>query len=69
MLVSPRLAKPPEFITCEECGGTAILKRRTIDAFKRDGSEAWTFECVDCMCHTQRSKNPDSPELMPHRAR
>jgi DNA-directed RNA polymerase subunit RPC12/RpoP len=33
---------------CEECGGYAFLSRRALDAFKRDGSEIWTYECADC---------------------
>jgi Zn ribbon nucleic-acid-binding protein len=67
MVASPLLTRPPEFITCEACGGTALLKRRTIDAFRRNGSEIWTFECVDCMYHMQRAKNSDGLELIPLR--
>jgi len=63
MVASPSLtrqAKSITPITCEECGGTALLRRRTIDAFKRDGSETWTFECVDCSYQMQKSKKvPD----------
>ena len=61
MVASSLLIKPSTFLTCEECGGTALLKRRTIDAFNRNGSEVWIFECVDCLYHMQRSKIPDSP--------
>jgi hypothetical protein len=66
MVASPLPTRPQEsVITCEECGGTALLKRRTIDAFRRNGSEIWTFECVDCMYHMQRLKNPEGLALTP----
>ncbi len=40
---------------CEKCGGYAFLARCAPDAFKRDGSEIWTYECVDCEHKMQRS--------------
>lgn len=52
-LRGPALAITP--ITCEACHGAALLRRRTIDASKRDGSETWTFECVDCSYQMQQS--------------
>jgi hypothetical protein len=45
-------------IVCEECGGDALLRRRTIDTFKQDGSEIWTFECIDCRYHMQQLRQP-----------
>ena len=39
---------------CEKCEGYAFLTRSLPDAFKRDGSEIWTFECVDCGHAMQR---------------
>jgi hypothetical protein len=39
---------------CEKCGGYAFLARTAPDAFKRDGSEIWTYECVDCDHRMQR---------------
>jgi DNA-directed RNA polymerase subunit RPC12/RpoP len=32
-------------IRCDKCGSRAHFIRRTPDAFERDGSETWTFEC------------------------
>ena len=34
-------------VRCEECGGYAFLSRCAPEAFKREGSEIWTYECVD----------------------
>jgi Zn ribbon nucleic-acid-binding protein len=63
MLASSSLCGPAQSITpitCEACDGTALLRRRTIDAFRRDGSETWTFECVDCGYQMQQSRKvPD----------
>jgi|HubBroStandDraft_6_1064221.scaffolds.fasta_scaffold69038_4 hypothetical protein len=59
MLASSFLRGPAQSITpiiCEACDGTALLRRRTIDAFKSDGSETWTFECVDCSYQMQQSR-------------
>jgi hypothetical protein len=59
MLASSSLCGPAQSITpiiCEACDGTALLRRRTIDAFKSDGSETWTFECVDCSYQMQQSR-------------
>jgi hypothetical protein len=58
MLASSFLHGPASVtpIICEACDGTALLRRRTIDAFKRDGSETWTFECVDCSYQMQQPR-------------
>jgi hypothetical protein len=40
---------------CENCDGYAFLARCVPDAFKRDDSEIWTYECVDCDNKMQRS--------------
>jgi hypothetical protein len=40
---------------CEKCGGYSFISRTVHDAFKRDGSEIWTYECVDCGHRMQRS--------------
>ena len=42
-------------IRCEKCGGYAFLASCTHDAFKRDGSEMWTYECIDCEHKSERS--------------
>lgn len=34
-----------EPIRCPHCGQKAHIIRRSPDAFKRDGSELWTFVC------------------------
>jgi len=34
-------------IHCPQCDERAYIIRRTTDAFKRDGSEVWTFQCVN----------------------
>jgi hypothetical protein len=47
-----------------DCGGYGFLSRSAPDAFKRDGSEIWTYECVDCGKQIQRQSN-----LAGHRAR
>jgi hypothetical protein len=39
---------------CDKCGGYAFLARCTPNAFKRDGSEIWTYECVNCEHQMQR---------------
>jgi hypothetical protein len=39
---------------CDKCGGYAFLARCSPNAFKRDGSEIWTYECVDCEHQMQR---------------
>jgi hypothetical protein len=35
-------------IRCEKCGGYAFLAKCVDDARKPNGSEIWTYECVDC---------------------
>jgi hypothetical protein len=40
---------------CDKCGGYAFLARCVPDHFKRDGSEIWSYECVDCNNKMQRS--------------
>lgn len=42
-------------IRCEKCGGYAFLANCIHDAFGRDGSEVWTYECVDCGHPSERS--------------
>ena len=39
---------------CEKCGDYAFLARCEPDAFKRDGTEIWTYECIDCGHQMQR---------------
>ena len=39
---------------CEKCSGYAFLARCLPNAFKRDGSEIRTYECVDCGHKMQR---------------
>jgi hypothetical protein len=34
-------------IHCPQCDERAYLIRRTMDAIKHDGSEVWTFQCVN----------------------
>jgi hypothetical protein len=34
-------------IRCPHCGELAYMIRRTPNAFKRDGTEVWTFQCVN----------------------
>jgi hypothetical protein len=41
--------------SCDKCGGYAFLARCVPDPFKRNGSEIWTYECVDCDNKMQRS--------------
>lgn len=41
-------------IHCEKCGGYAFLSKCIHDAFKRDGSELWTYECADCGHQSER---------------
>ena len=41
---------------CEKCGDYAFLARCEPDAFKRDGTEIWTYECVDSGRQMQRLK-------------
>ena len=58
-LVAERRFTPQEEIfaltaRCEKCGGYAFLARYAPDAFKRDGTEIWTYECVDCDQQMQR---------------
>jgi hypothetical protein len=36
-----------EAIHCPQCDERAYIIRRTTDGFKRDGSEVWTFQCVN----------------------
>jgi DNA-directed RNA polymerase subunit RPC12/RpoP len=36
---------PP--IRCPQCGKRAYIIQRVPDADKRDGSEVWTFQCVN----------------------
>jgi Zn ribbon nucleic-acid-binding protein len=43
---------------CEKCGGYAFLGRSAYDAFRRDGSEVRTYECVDCEHKMQRFGPP-----------
>jgi hypothetical protein len=42
---------------CEKCDGYAFLSRCAPDAFKRDGSEIWTYECCDCGHQMQRPQS------------
>ena len=34
-------------IQCPKCGERAYIIRRILDDLKRDGSEVWTFQCVN----------------------
>jgi hypothetical protein len=34
-------------IACPQCDEKAYIVRRTPDAIKGDGSEVWTFQCVN----------------------
>ena len=34
-------------IRCPECAERAYIIRRVMDAGKRDGSELWSFQCVN----------------------
>jgi len=34
-------------IHCPQCGERAYIIRRTMDDFRRDGSEVWLFQCVN----------------------
>jgi hypothetical protein len=42
---------------CEACGGYAFLSRCNPDAFRRDGSEIWTYECCECGHQMQRPQS------------
>jgi hypothetical protein len=50
-------------IRCDKCGSRAHLIRRTPDAFERDGSEIWTFEC-ECGEQVQQTHKAMSAELI-----
>ena len=34
-------------IRCPQCAERAYIIRRVLDAVERDGSEVWTFQCVN----------------------
>jgi hypothetical protein len=43
---------------CEKCGCYAFVTRCGQDAFKHDGTEIWTYECVDCDHKMRRTVKP-----------
>ena len=46
-MTQPEITNLIEPIHCPKCDERAYIIRRILDDLKRDGSEVWTFQCVN----------------------